>query len=125
LLYKNWAVLYTQRLEVQSIGTLLSNLSASILGIMGIFGFFMSYFEEAFISYMSKRRKKLDFRAFIKNREGIIDKNFISYIEEISQIACNKNHITEGDSSSINRTKVHDESVIMSHLALEVYDLDI
>jgi len=44
-LYKNWVVLETQRFQVQSIISLLSNLSGSILGVMGILGFIMNIVE--------------------------------------------------------------------------------
>ena len=72
ILYKNWAVLYTQRLQVQNIGTLLSNLSGSILGILGVFGFFMGLFEGTYINHMKKRSYILDMISIMKNRDGIM-----------------------------------------------------
>ncbi len=69
-------MLYTQRLQVQPIGTLLSNLSGSILGILGVFGFFMGLFEGTYINHMKKRSYILDMISIMKNRDGIIKKNF-------------------------------------------------
>jgi hypothetical protein len=80
LLNKIWAVLVTQRLQVQPLGTLLSNLSGSIIGIMGIFGFFMGFFEEYHIKYSKKMKYKLKLRKLKQNREEIIAKNIGSNI---------------------------------------------
>lgn len=102
---------------MQSIGTLLSNLSGSILGIIGIFGFFMGYFEEAYTKYMDKRRYKLDFSRLKRNREGILAKNFNSSIGEISQIAHTKNIVTNRSFNNISTAKVHDESVVTAYFA--------
>jgi hypothetical protein len=76
VLYKNWAVLYTQRLQVQPIGTLLSNISGSICGILGIFGFLMGLFEEKYTKYARKRSYELNLKKLGENGEGIMDKNF-------------------------------------------------
>jgi hypothetical protein len=77
LLYKNWAVLYTQRLQVQPIGVLFSNLSGAIVGILGLFGFFMGLFEGNYIDYKKKKSNLLEIRNVRENREGIFFKNFI------------------------------------------------
>jgi hypothetical protein len=76
VLYKNWAVLYTQRLQVQPIGTLLSNISGSICGILCIFGFLMGLFEVNYTKYARKRSHELSLKKLGENGEGILDKNF-------------------------------------------------
>jgi hypothetical protein len=76
VLYKNWAVLYTQRLQVQPIGTLISNISGSLCGILGIFGYFMGLFEEKYTKYARKRSHRLNLKKLVENGEGILDKNF-------------------------------------------------
>jgi hypothetical protein len=76
ILDKNWAVLFTQRLEVQQFGILLSNLSGSILGILGIIGFLMSLFEDLFIKFENKRKYKLNIAQIMQNRGHLLHENF-------------------------------------------------
>jgi hypothetical protein len=76
LLYKNWAVLYTQRLEVQPMITLLSNLSGSLVGVLGGLGFIMRYIERMYLSYLSKRTKKIDLRKLYKKTKHLKYINF-------------------------------------------------
>jgi hypothetical protein len=83
VLHKNWAVLYTQRLQVQPIGILISNISGSICGILGIFGFLMGLFEDNYIKIMSKVTNKLHLKRLQENVEAILEKNFSSSILEI------------------------------------------
>jgi hypothetical protein len=83
VLYKNWAVLYTQRLQVQPIGTLLSNISGSICGILGVFGYFMGLFEVNYTKYARKRSQELNLKKLRENSEGILDKNFAYSILEL------------------------------------------
>ncbi len=101
-LYKNWAVLYTQRLQVQNIGTLLSNLSGSILGILGVIGFFMGLFEGTYINYMKKRSYILDMMRIMKNRDGIMQKNFGVNQPTVVRVRTNRNTmITEFSSVKV------------------------
>jgi hypothetical protein len=75
-LYKNWAVLYTQRIQILHIGALLSNLSGSILGILGALRFIMVNFEKQHIKYRTNQRSKINFRNILLNRKRLFDKNF-------------------------------------------------
>jgi len=77
LLYKDWAVLYTQRLQVQPIIILFSNLSGAIVGILGLFGFIMGIFEGKYTDYKNKKSNMLRVRNIRINRERIFLKNFI------------------------------------------------
>jgi hypothetical protein len=76
LLYKNWAVLYTQRLQVYPISTLLSNLSGSLVGVLGVLGFIMRYIERICLSFPMRRSKKRDLRTLYKKRQQLLCKNF-------------------------------------------------
>jgi hypothetical protein len=75
-LYKNWSVLQTQRLQVESIVSLLSNLSGSILGVMGILGFVMNQVEENYMKYQRKKGIRNNFSKLVANSKKMFYKNF-------------------------------------------------
>ena len=113
-LNKNWAVLLTQRLQVQPLSSLLSSLSGSIIGIMGIFGFFMGFFENYHLKYRKKLKNEVKIRKLIKNREEIILKNigsnmlpldctnFLSNTERTSRFGFRENTKVNPHSSSLS-----------------------
>jgi hypothetical protein len=75
-LYQNGAVLHTQRLQIQSISSFLGNLAGSVIGMMGIFGFFMNQFEVRYEKYIKNRVNTIQFDKVKQNRFGIMYKNF-------------------------------------------------
>ncbi len=77
LLYKNWAVLFNQRLQVQPIGILFSNLSGALVGILGLFGSLMGIFEGKYIKYERNKSHLGGIRNVEECREGLFYKNFI------------------------------------------------
>ncbi len=109
LFYKNWAVLYSQRLQTQPIGTLLSNLSGSILGILGALGFIMTRFEKIHMKYSKIESSKIDIKQLKLNREDLISKNFNFNYTPIS--TSNPTQISWGLDWFRHRlsSKVHDE----------------
>jgi hypothetical protein len=92
---------------------------------MGILGFMMSYFEKTYIKYISKRKYRLDIRKIKENSAEILDKNFISDSMQLNKSSNEYNTITVSSSINIKSAKVHDESIAMSNITLQVYDLDI
>ncbi len=113
-------------MQIRPIGTLLSNLSGSILGILGALGFLMANFEKLHIKYRKNYDSIISRRKLRTNREQILSKNFDS--KEI------QNSI--GNSTEMNFTfdwfrhrlssKVHDYSPDrMNHTRLEDGDLAI
>jgi hypothetical protein len=75
-LHKNWSVLYTQRFIVQSTITLLSSLSGSVIGIMGISGFIMNLVENNYLNFKRKRDIRLNPSMFLSRSKRIIMNNF-------------------------------------------------
>lgn len=113
MLYKNWAVLYTQRLQVQPIGTLLSNISGSICGILGIFGYFMSLFEDYYIKYNRKRSYQVHLQKIQENSEAILDKNFAYSILSLTRNEPKRRTRQTGRLSLEYDTRVYDSSVFL------------
>ncbi len=62
---------------MQSTVGLLSTLSGSIVGIMGISGFIMNLFENNYLKYKRKRENKLNLLMLIGQRKIIQIKNFL------------------------------------------------
>ena len=121
LLYKNWAVLYTQRVTVQTIDTLLSNISGSICGILGILGYFMGLYEENYINYIRKRKHILDIRKCFENRGRILMKNFgiLNLASEYIIPRINEGRISF--QTSFNESRVYDISNITNLYTISNY----
>jgi hypothetical protein len=85
ILYKNWSVLQTQRLKVQSTESLLSNLSGSIVGIMGISGFIMNLVEDNYLKYKRNRNTRLKFLRVLGQRKKIFNKNFLMSVNQLRE----------------------------------------
>jgi hypothetical protein len=75
-LHQNEAALHTQRLQIQSITSFLGNLAGSVIGLMGIFGFFMNQFEVRYENYIKNRVNIIQFDKVKQKRLGIMYKNF-------------------------------------------------
>jgi hypothetical protein len=93
ILYKNWSALQTQRLKVQSTESLLSNLSGSIVGIMGISGFFMNLFEHYYLIYKRKRDTRLNFLMLLSQRKRIFTQNFLMNFNQFKMLQPDLNEV--------------------------------
>jgi hypothetical protein len=83
---KNDSVLLTQRLKKQDLIVYLSSLAGSILGVMGIVGFFMNLIEEKYEKYKKNRIVKRSLEWLHMNKRQLIEKNFLSLDGESKQI---------------------------------------
>ncbi len=68
--------MYTQRLQVQPVAVLLSNLSGAIVGILGLLGSFMGMYEGHYINNTKKKSHLNYIRKVEESREGMFFKNF-------------------------------------------------
>jgi hypothetical protein len=75
---KNDAALLTQRLKKQDLIAYLSNLAGSIVGVMGVVGFFMNILEEKYEIYQRKRIIRISLQYLERNRRQLADKNFLT-----------------------------------------------
>jgi hypothetical protein len=111
LLYKNWAVLFTQRLQVQPIGILFSNLSGALVGILGLFGSLMGIFEGKYIKYKRNKSHLVGIRNVEESREGLFYKNFIEnqlerYHTEKPKVSGNPEQSFDNKSSTDHKPKM-------------------
>ncbi len=93
ILYKNWSALQTQRLKVRSRESLLSNLSGSIVGILGISGFFMNLFEYCYLIYKRKRDTRSNFLMLLCQRKRIFTQNFSMSFNHFKFLQPNLNEV--------------------------------
>jgi hypothetical protein len=84
-LTKNDAVLYTQRFEESDLITFLSNLSGSILGLLGLIGFIMNNIEENYESFVKKRNQRQAYKEFLRSSSEFLSKNFDDHLEIIAR----------------------------------------
>jgi hypothetical protein len=87
---KNDSVLLTKRLKKQDLILYLSNLAGSIIGVMGMVGFFMNLIEEKYEKYKKNRVIKRSLEFLEKNRKQLVDMNFLSLESDSKPILISK-----------------------------------
>lgn len=75
---KSDAVLLTQRLTKQDLIVYLTNLAGSIVGMMGLVGFFMNIIEEYYENYEKRRINRVSLLILERNRTQLVNKNFLT-----------------------------------------------
>ena len=79
LLYKNDAVLLTQRLQSRPLNIFMSSLAGSVLGLLGMLRFIMNFIEEKYEIYLENRNRRRSLKELSNNRIEIIDKNLFIF----------------------------------------------
>jgi hypothetical protein len=76
----------TKRISKQDIYVYFSNIAASVLAVMGAFGFAMNFIEEKYEKFKKNRVVKRSLESLENNRRQLAEKNFISLKDDFQPI---------------------------------------